>query len=338
MQKYPKRSRAGRSGWTIACFFGVIVGLIFVVDVIIDCGLKRIRTSDFGISNAITQGRINADIVVGGSSRALTHYDSRIIQSRTGRSVFNIGVNGAQTDMQVARIKTYLRHNRRPALLIFNLDLFSFQTSHGGVYDPGQYVPYLDEPAIYEALSRINPNTWKARHWPLYGYAVEDLRFSWIKGVLGFAGWNPVEDHFLGFKPQYSSWSEDFERFKRMNPNGVRFEIESSGRREMEGLLRLCAQRRVPVLLVYSPEYAEMQALTTNRAEVFRQFEKLSQQFDVTFWDYSDSPMSRQRSHFYNSQHLNFTGSSTFSHDLAGRIASNRSLSELSATRIPSVR
>ena len=64
---------------------------------------------------------------------------------------------------------------------------------------------------------------------------------------MGFFGWNPPEDHFLGFKPRYSAWTEDFERFKAMNPDGVRFEIEADGVKQMEELLRLCKDQGIKV-------------------------------------------------------------------------------------------
>ena len=110
---------------------------------------------------------------------------------------------------------------------------------------------------------------------PFYGYAAWDLRFNWILGVMGFFGWNPPEDHFLGFKPRYSAWTEDFERFKAINPDGVRFEIEADGVKQMEELLRLCKDQGIKVLLVYSPEYREMQTLTTNRAQVFDALQRI---------------------------------------------------------------
>lgn len=316
----------------LACFASLVVVLAFLLDAVIDSGLRRINTSSFGVSNRIVNGKVNVDILISGSSRALTHYDARIIQERTGLTAFNIGLNGSQTDMQLARLKTYLRHNSRPLLLIHNLDLFSFQTTHGGVYDPGQYVPYLGEPAIYAALLPIDPNVWKARFLPLYGYTVEDLRFTWILGIMGFFGWNPVEDHFLGFKPRYLSWTGDFERFKGMNPEGARFEIEPEGVREMEELLRLCREHGIAVLLVYSPEYAEMRVLTTNRGRVFARFDDLGHRFDTPVWDYSTASISARRENFYNSQHLNADAAMAFSRDLAAKIAADPVLGKLRAS------
>ena len=97
-------------------------------------------------------------------------------------------------------------------LLIHNLDVFSFLKTHCGVYDPAQYIPYFAEPVIYAALMHIVSDIRKAKFLPLYGYTVQALLINWILGMMGFFRWNPSEDQFLGFKPRYSVWTEDFER------------------------------------------------------------------------------------------------------------------------------
>ncbi|MGE0023879.1 MAG: hypothetical protein AB7S70_09645 [Hyphomicrobium sp.] len=308
----------------LASFVALLAMLAFALDAMIDTGLRRIGTSSFGVSNRIVDGAINADILITGSSRALSHYDAPLIQERTGRTTYNIGLNGSQTDMQVARLATYLRHNKAPALLIHNLDAFSFQVTHGGVYDPAQYMPYLSEPAIYAALALIDPDIWKSRVIPLYGYTAADLRFTWVLGALRLVGWSPAEDHVQGFKPRYTAWTEDFERFQRLNPKGVTFEVEPAGVTEMKKLLALCREHRIKVLLVYSPEYAPMQKMTSNRDEIFAGFDALKREFGVPLWDYSGSPISASRDNFYNSQHLNAGGAAEFSRDLAARLVAEQ--------------
>ena len=52
----------------IACFFAIVVVLIFVMNAMITSGLRRLRTSAFGASNQIMEGKVNAEIVVSGSS------------------------------------------------------------------------------------------------------------------------------------------------------------------------------------------------------------------------------------------------------------------------------
>lgn len=319
----------------LLAFFGAVVLCLFGLDLCINAGLRRIPTGSFGVTNRILHGQVNADIIVTGSSRALTHYDPRILQEETGRTAYNIGINGSQTDLQLALLRAYLRHNRRPALVIHNLDLFSFVTTRE-VYEPARYLPYLREPSLYATLKDINPSTWKCRYLPLYGYAVQDLRFTWLLGLKGFLGWYPREDLQRGFEPRHTPWTGDFEKFKQANPGGVSFDIEPEGIRSLEELVATARAQDIAVLLVYSPEYFEMQALEKNRAAVFAEFERIRSKYGVLLWDYSGSPITRQRDYFYNSQHLNATGASAFSHDLAARIVNDGTLarnSPINSTR-----
>jgi hypothetical protein len=221
--------------------------------------------------------------------------------------------------MQVAVLKAYLEHNRKPRVVIHNLDAFTFQTTRE-VYAPAQYVPYLYDKELYQALRRINPNTWRSRFLPLYGYVVEDMNFSWVGGLTAFWGWSPREDFFRGFNPRSALWTGDFDRFKATHPNGVRWEVEPEGIRLVEGLIRLCAESGIRSIFVYSPEYAEMQKLTDNRAEIFGYFRELAGRARVPLWDYSDWAHGGETGYFTNSQHLNAAGAEAFSTDLANRL------------------
>lgn len=322
----PRAAQASqaRCFWTgilkIAGFFALFIAGAFAIQQVVNFGLRRIPTGEFGVSNRILAGRVNADIVISGSSRAVSHYDPKIIERWTGLKTFNIGRNGSQTDMQLAVLKCYLKHNARPRLVIHNLDMFSLVTSHGEVYDPGQYMPYLNEKDVYQALLQINPEIWKWKYVPLYCYAVDDMRFTWLRGIAGAVGVYPREDTFDGFHPGYTKWTGDFERFKSDNPNGVRFEIEPQGVRDLEELIAICRRQGIPVLLVYSPVYSGMQALEKNHAEVFSKFQALSERWQAPIWDFSSSAICSQRQLFYNSQHLNVEGAESFSQEFAKRL------------------
>ena len=66
-----------------------------------------------------------------------------------------------------------------------------------------------------------------------------------------------------------------------------------------------------------------MQALTTNRPQIFKRFDEFTHRFGASVWDYSSSPTSARRENFYNSQHLNAEGAMIFSNDLAERLAAD---------------
>ena len=308
-----------RSVLRLFAFLFVAAVLAFALQAMIHAGFRRITTSDFGINNLVADGRANAEIVISGSSRALTHYDAEIIGRTTGRKTINLGLNGTQTDVQVAYLKTYLRRNAKPALVIHNLDPYAFLISHE-IYDPAKYIPYLAEPEIYAAVLRVYPGAWKWRYLPLYGYAVEDLRFTWTVGLRALFGLQPRQDRVLGYQARHTPWTGDFEKFRASQPDGVQLEIEPQGVKDVAAIAALCREHGVPLLFVFSPEYSEMQAITRNRAEVFAKFSEISAQGGAEFWDYSTSPLCLDRKYFYNSQHLNADGAAAFSTELARRL------------------
>ena len=317
----PARAKVQHGVLRILCFFGLIVLLIYGMDTAISYGLRRIKTNQFGVSNGIVQGKINADVIITGSSRALCDCDPRIIQSVTGLTAYNLGLNGSQTDMQLAVLKTYLKHNRKPRIVIHNLDAFSFVMTRE-VYDPGQYVPYLGEKDIYDALRKINSEIWwKCKHLPLYGYVVEDMRLDWMQGPLGLLGRSPRESFFKGFKPRTEVWTGDFANFRAANPDGVNFEIQPAGIQAMEDLIHVCQENGTRLIFVYPPEYREMQSLTRNRVDIFNEFQKLAREHGVSFWDFSNWENADDTEIFQNSQHLNQKGAEIFSTDLAHRLA-----------------
>lgn len=306
----------------IILFFIVLGVTCLLLDRTISAGLRSIPVSKYGALNAAFGGKVNADILVNGSSRALVHYDPRILTERTGRSAFNLGMNGVQIDIQLAVLKTYLAHNAKPKIIIQNLEAFTFEvTKPGEIYDPGLYIPYLREPALYRALHSIDSNVLKWKYLPLYGYTVEDMRFTWIRGLLAHLRWFGPEDYFQGFNPRYRSWSEDFENFRKQVPDGVRYQIQPAGVAALEELLSLCKVQDIKAFLVFSPEYFEMQAMEKNRAAIVEQMQAIAKAQDAEFWDFSDDPICKDHKNFYNSQHLNALGAEKFSQMLGKRLA-----------------
>jgi hypothetical protein len=301
-------------------FLVLLIGGLYAVHYLINSGMKRIPSSDFGAVNRVMHGRVNADVVINGSSRALVHYDPRELGAGTGSSVFNLGRNGSHTDLQAVALKTYLEHNSKPQLVIQNLDLHTLLPTEE-LYDVTTFVPYLSDEVIYSGFRSINPNVWKWRYLPLYAYVVEDIRFTWAYGLLGLAGVYPKEDYVDGFNPRYREWGSDFDRFKASHPNGVVVRTEAAGEAALKEIIDLCSSKNIRLLFVYSPEYIESQQLTKNRDAVLAKMKTIADTARVEMWDFSGLALCQQRDYFYNSQHLNSRGAKAFSAILAAKIA-----------------
>jgi hypothetical protein len=294
----------------------IAAGIGAALQFLLVLGLRRYSTSSWGACNRLIRGEINAAVLVCGSSRALVHYDPAIISQQVGRPVFNIGRTGTSPDFQLAYLKTYLEHNRAPAAIIVNIDRTCFTTTKQ-VYVPRQYIPYLNETNLYFKLVALEPKFSRMRTVPLLGIVEERLTLTAVAGLLGMTG---KEDEFDGYEPKDLLWTGEFEKFKAAHPTGEVVPVEDEGIKTFQEFLECCLCTKAKVLLVYSPEYYEAHALTQNRAEIMHHVREIAGAYRVEFWDYSDDPICRDKSLFYNSQHMNRRGATLFSQELAQRL------------------
>jgi hypothetical protein len=309
---------ARRFVWKAMLFVLIGAGLAIPLQSGLVLGLTRYSASARGVWNAVVKGKVNTDIIVCGSSRALVHYNPAIIANETGLSTFNLGRNGTFVDLQLSFLKTYLAHNKAPRCIIQNLDNSCFKTTRQ-IFEPAQYIPYLNEPALYERLITLDPGYQRMRRIPLLGIIENRLLLT---SLAGLAGVYPKEDHFNGFRPTDRPWTGEFERFKESHPNGAMLAMEDKGVEIFRELIECSLKSGAKVVLVYSPEYKEVQPLFKNREEVFRKIRDIATEYKVVFWDFSDDPICSDRSLFYNSQHLNSRGANLFSIEVGKKLKS----------------
>ncbi|WP_414661880.1 hypothetical protein [Horticoccus sp. 23ND18S-11] len=240
-------------------------------------------------------------------------------------------MNALHIDLQLALLRTYLRHNKTPEVVLLNLDSFSFETTKvGQIHDPALFLPHLSNTDLYRSLVKIDPVARKWRYIPLYCFAVDDMRFTWTTGLLGLVGYMPPEDYVNGYNPQDKQWNEDFPRFQKSHPDGVRYQIEPEGVQCLREFAITCRQHGISLVLIYSPEYHDMQNLVRNRAEIFSNFERIRSEHNLELWDFSSSSLCTSTRYFYNSQHLNLIGADLFSKEVGARLNAS-----LSGSRVP---
>lgn len=303
-------------------FVAVLFLSFFIIHNILIFGLKQLRTGDYGVWNRIVNGEINADILILGSSRALVHFDCQVIESATGRSCFNIGLNGSRLNLQLPLLKTYLKHNRYPQFLIVSLDCNSLQLSKE-IHRPSQYLPYLDEDIIYKNLLQLDSRFWLYKHIPFYSVAAfnKTTNSSFLGyALIGLRGGRVNDARENGYLPRDREWSDEFQNFRYQHLNGISLPIEQEAIDCLKDVVDLCRLNGIYLVLVYPPEYFEAQELTLNRKEIFQLYESIAASAQAPFWDFSDNAISYNKKYFYNSQHLNRLGATVFSKDVASKL------------------
>ena len=71
-----------------------ILFIILILDFIITLGLKKSESDDFREWNDLYQSKINADLIINGSSRAWVHISPQILDTSFSIDSYNLGIDG----------------------------------------------------------------------------------------------------------------------------------------------------------------------------------------------------------------------------------------------------
>ncbi len=301
-------------------FFLSVLLMAFFLDYAVTVGLRKTEYEKFAQWTDIFGGKVNADIIISGSSRAWWHYSPKIFEENMKCSTYNLGMNGQTFYLQYYRYKAYEKYNKKPKIIIQNLDDFSLQ-KYGHIANQEQFLPYINEEIIinpvltYKTLSK-----WDLQI-PFYRYIGE---YPVIRvGLLEFFNLKhfPTKN-YKGFEGQKTTWSdEEIKELKNLGKTKV--EIDEESVELFEKFIAETKQSGIKLILVYSPFYFEGQSVFSNHDKMLSMYKKIAEKNNLLFFDYSQQPISYKKELFYNAMHLNETGAEVFSNDLAEKMLKN---------------
>jgi hypothetical protein len=294
---------------------------LYTLAYVVDTGLRKSRNAYFASWNDLYNSKINADLLIMGSSRAEFHISPKILDSLLTLNSYNLGLSAWHFDMQYARFKMYLQHNKKPKYIIHNVDLYGF-SKRSDVADYPQFLPYIQDTILQNVTKKHNGE------FDIYQKNVPLLKYKnqhklVLEGIFNFAGFSNLYDTTLkykGYRGNDFAWNKDFESFKKRFPKGVKYKFDKEVVRQFDEYLAFCKQENIKMILVYAPEYYEVQPYYKNKAELIKLCLKSVEKYDCKFLDYSKNSLSYNREYFYNSQHLNRRGAELFTLDLGEKI------------------
>ena len=273
-------------------------------------GLKKTKYSDYAEWNDIFEGRINADLVISGSSRAWVQISPKIVEDQTNCSAYNLGMNGHNLYLQHNRYRNYIEYNREPKFLIQTLGNTTL-SKRKDLYNYQQFLPYLGKETITEAVYTYEGlNKWD-KFLPFHRYIGE---YRIIKvGLFEFLGIKKFSNgKYKGYKGNDAKWNgEEFEKLKKSNKR-LRVKIDRRSVRIFEAFLKYCKDKNIKLFLVYPPHYIGGQAITENHQEIMGLYKNLASEYDTPFLDYSNHKLSADKKNFYNVGHLTRSGAELF--------------------------
>ncbi|MBF0596553.1 hypothetical protein [Faecalibacter rhinopitheci] len=262
--------------------------------------------------NRVNQGKIDVDLAVFGSSRAMIHINPQILEDSLHMKTHNLGLNGSKFKMQYYRFLKYLDNNPHPKTIVWNLDTFSF--SHiDEVFQPNQYVPFmLWNYKLYTYLKEYENADWKDYLIPFYRY--EDRKY-WQDEIKKAEKETVDKNGYFrqkGFKSYNRKWNVNWATLKAKDA-----EFDADVYPLIENLIKRCQQENIQLIFTIAPEFYKGQDYMLNRNEIVERYKKTLKQYDLPLLDYSKDSISYQQKWFYNTTHLNDKGADEFTRKLA---------------------
>ena len=297
-------------------FFTFILLILAVAfDVLLTTKALRSRTSPFATWNDLYQRKIDADVLVMGSSRAFVQFNPAIIDTVLHTNSYNLGMDGRAADSQILKYKVF-RHkgNSKPKLIIYEVSHGTMQKSNG--YEREQFVPYLHDPYLWRLCHEQESFNLADCVLPSWRYIGQR---TFIRNILfpteGSEYDTPL---YKGFRSYDRKWSG---RGLRQQAS-VSYTHDKTIIRQFRDFLSECRRDSIQVVLVTSPFYIGGTRKMADSTGMHAMFAQIAEDFAIPYLDYTYDELSYDTAYFYNTMHLNRTGADLFSQKVARDIDS----------------
>lgn len=309
--------------WLVYLFKFVLITFVlaFYLEMLCDNGLKKINNSIFGEWNKILQGRVNADVLIMGSSRAVVSYDPSVISKKSNLKSYNLGFNAGGENLQLEKLKIYLKFNQNPKIIIQNIDQAHFGFNKN-LPEETQFIPFIENNEMKDFLIKYNSKYEYLDYVPLLKY--NNYQSVFFEGFLSnFKSIKAKNPNFNGFIPVSKQFKLDEHNLRNLEKVKIE-QHDISGK--VDKMLNFYSENlnsECLVFFVWAPEKVERlnQKFLSSKEYVKTILKKkIKNNPNYFFIDLMDNPISYNQNYYYDTFHLNSNGAKIFSIELMENI------------------
>lgn len=302
----------------IVVFVAIILLLALVADLMVSKGLRLTERGHFYTMNALMNKKLDADIVILGNSRAVGSYNPYIIDSVLGVNSRNLGVSAQPFGVSYLRWQLYHRNNRKPELVIVNIDFRELRIVSNG-FEKEQYYPYMTDSLVKPYLD-LYGFSWAEKHIPMYRYRGDYKLIALGISELLHIHHDQKGDYYKGYSNVNTKW--DGHNLKSLlNKGRIKGQCDPKAVSLLERFLQETNDDGIPVVFVYAPLYKQLKD-NLNEGRARNVYQELSQRYQIPLLDFSEMEISSDTNYFMNGHHVNKKGADFFSKKLAQSIDS----------------
>jgi hypothetical protein len=289
--------------------------VFYAFDKTITLGLRQSNMLIYDNLTKLFNGKINADLIINGSSKAYVQLSPRIIDSTLALNSYNLGLDGTPFIPQKVQYELYERYNTPPKIIIQIVDFSNMAKAQGNLYNYSKFAPYINIDIVRQMTKLYNGFTFIDYHVPLLRYS--GMPIEVLDGILSLFNLHIAPSNlYKGYLEQDIPWDGTFEKFKESYKRGVESKLDTTTCKLFEDYIKRCKEKNIQLFLVYPPLFYESIPYDINRKTMLDYFNKVSLKYSVPFLDYSYDELSFNKGNFYNSQHLNKIGAELFTKKL----------------------
>lgn len=298
----------------VLIYLCITIGLLYALQWFVMEGIRRNPKGNFEKYSTIFLKKNNYNTIIAGSSRAFMHLDNSLFDSLTGTNSYNIGLAGASTRVSYIALKAYCVNSQMPKTVLFEIDYHISHLSTDTVFNFNQYIPYLDNDALYTDFNKIDSRFRYFKHVPVY--ALPYLNTKSLSSALH--GWlkkpGLYDDSF--YKGFYRNLNRDKEyNFKVKRFTGI---ISSENRQYLDSVVNFCNTRRCRLIFTISPAYKDAQREVINKDQIIEQYRNIAAVKGISILDYSeDADIMNNKSYFEDNYHLLYAGARIYTGKIA---------------------
>jgi hypothetical protein len=284
----------------------IFAALVYGVDYLIQSGIRSSSYREISKWDEVIRGDIDAEILIVGSSRALVHFDPKIIEEKSGMSCYNLGLDGSKYEAQKKVLELYLEKNSKPKLVIWSLDLSSFQQPEG-IYRYEQFIPFWQEPKVKEIMKLNQGMELDYLNYPIVKYSNNPrIKYRGLLALTPFRPWEPSLEK--GYRIQSKSWDGKLDQFLSNVGEGTEVGFDDDLFGNFDKVCRELLDKEIRVVWCITPYYKDALEVMHNYPEIIDKYQEQATSLGIPVNDFSNSSISYSKENFYNGSHLNPRG------------------------------
>ena len=280
--------------------------IVFILDFLTGSLLKKLyfqqkTGQEYKLNNTIE--KVNADILIFGSSTASHDYSPAVFEKLLHKSCYDVGLPGSSIFYHYAILSAMIKRYH-PQTVLLNFDMQEFK-KEAIFYDRlSVLLPYYKKHPEVDSIVNLKSSHERLKLFSKI-YPYNSLIYKLITDNNEVTKKDDEENN--GYIPLSQLWDQ---KIKNCSSLFLDYEVDTSKIKVYEGFIKKCIENKIQLYIFSSPIFCNYD--TSKSIVIGRQ---IANKYKIKFFDYSKDSMFLDNQHLFSNtiEHLNDSGAKIFS-------------------------